>query len=1734
MPRADAADRAGALLAEAWQAFAAGDAAAARRQAEAAIEADPGHPAAAAALGYFLLRTGELEPAGQLLASAVATWPQHAPAHWYLGCVHQARGDQAAAARALRQALHLDGRLDDAAFTLGWVLHDLGEWEEATQWAARALAARRAPERALQLGWLLQQQRRFGDAAQIYRSALAESAPPAPVRARLHLHLSQTLAAAGEPGAARAALRAGRAEHPDDPELQLEAAWHLRRDGDGGGALAAAREVTGRWPERPDGWYLRGLLHEEAGALEEADAAYAKAHDLQPGHVEALVRRARLQRGWKRFEGARWLCELARHAAPADADVEALHIQLLLDAGSTREARALLARCLRRPGADSDLWRLLAAAQVQAGRPGAARASLRRALRADDGNVEALRAAGWLALEQGDGRDAVAHVRRLLALRPGDTMALVQAAFVFADAGELPAAQRAAEQALAAAPAEPEAWRAFSQVRYRQQRWDEAEAAIAEALRLAPERIDSLRHLGWVLMASRQHARAELAFLRARALAPQNEVAALELAECRHRGGRAAAARADVDELLAQRPGWPAALLLKARLLADGGSDDDRAAAVRCCQQLLRQGALTEEATLTLLALQADGVADAAAALRLVAPGVRHRATLDAITDAVHRHGPARLAGLVRTGLAAFGDDPWLQTAALYEATLDPATTAEAMAAQARRWFRGMKIRNGLAPGAWRVRVGRRPRLAYLASQPHAPLLRRLLAAHDAERVDVFLFATHPQPGLPAHVHTETLDPDHLAAACAANGIDVVVDAGGLHPFGGQSGVLAAAARRLAPVQVGWLGTGCSAGGLFDVLWSDRAAVPRDQERHYEEQVVCFEGGAWCWDPPASAPATGDAPVLRNGTVTFGVVARPLRLSDAALDAFARIVAGSEASQIRFLGTVADDLPLQRHVLAAMAARGVAAHRVRFEPLRTPARYLAWCAEIDVVLDSFPGTGGLSLLEPLWMGVPVVTLAGEWIAARQGASILSAIGRAGWVADDPEAFVALALGLAGDRDQLQRERTGLRAAMRASPLLDGRRLAAQIERFCETASPPGAAGLPPDPKAAVRAHADRALAAWMAVPRMIALPAPAQPALTVVLVLYNQAGLARRTLQALADQRGADFETVIVDNASDAATAQLLLRVTGARLVRNAENLGFLRAANQGAALARGRAIAFLNSDAFLQPDALAEALAAMDADGSIGALGGRVVLTAGGLQEAGNAIFRDGSAGGIGRGEDPWRAEARSARATDYVSGVFLVTPRALWRALGGFDEAFAPAYYEDTDYCLRVWQAGFRCVVEPRVLLEHVEWGSAPGASATELMRRNREVFVERHGAWLAGQPSPAALPLQGDRWRSPQDRPVRRPRVLVIDNEVPHAWKGGGLPRARSMLQALDGWPVTFYPLWGIEDTWGAVEATVPRSVDVALGHGMGGLESFLERRRGLYDVLLVSRPPNLRALVPLRQRRPDLFAGMRLVYDAEALFALRDIALAGVRGRPYTRAAAAAHVAEEVALAADAADVLVVSERDAGHFRRAGRRTHVLAHSIPVRRAVPAAGARDGLLFVGALMPQTPNEDGVLWFVHEVLPRLARRRGSATALSVVGVCQSPAVAALDGPTVRILGMQDALEPWYDAARVFVAPVRFAGGVPAKVIEAAAHGIPVVASSLLVRQLGWRDGTDIQGARDADAFADRIARLLDDEALWRRQRAAAWAQCARRYDPTLFARILRSVLDPMTHEPVAAPSA
>ncbi|MEO8115697.1 MAG: glycosyltransferase, partial [Phenylobacterium sp.] len=310
-------------------------------------------------------------------------------------------------------------------------------------------------------------------------------------------------------------------------------------------------------------------------------------------------------------------------------------------------------------------------------------------------------------------------------------------------------------------------------------------------------------------------------------------------------------------------------------------------------------------------------------------------------------------------------------------------------------------------------------------------------------------------------------------------------------------------------------------------------------------------------------------------------------------------------------------------------------------------------------------------------------------------------------------------------------------------------------------------GRPPQSSSAagLRSDADRKqafrtaclgdLEAFLASGQRLVLPTSGTPRVSVLVVLFNQAELTHQCLRALSRALDVACEVIIVDNASTDLTGALLDRVDGARIVRNGENLHFLRAMNQAAALARGEALLLLNNDTRVRPGSIGAGWARLVEEPDLGAVGGRIVLLDGTLQEAGSIIWRDGVCSGFGRGADPEAPEFQFRRDVDYCSGAFLMVRRALFDRLGGLDEAFAPAYYEETDLCMGIRQAGFRVGYEPRIKLSHFEFGSAASsAAALELQRQQQALFVERRRAALDADHCPPGAPELEARMRG---RPI-----------------------------------------------------------------------------------------------------------------------------------------------------------------------------------------------------------------------------------------------------------------------------------------------------------------------------------------------------------------------------------------
>jgi len=331
-----------------------------------------------------------------------------------------------------------------------------------------------------------------------------------------------------------------------------------------------------------------------------------------------------------------------------------------------------------------------------------------------------------------------------------------------------------------------------------------------------------------------------------------------------------------------------------------------------------------------------------------------------------------------------------------------------------------------------------------------------LIARHDRERFEVVLYADLAG-GAQVDPVTERLrasadgwrnvsgESDRaLAALVRRDRIDVLVDLAG-HTAGNRLPVFA---RKPAPVQVSYLGYPNTTGlESIDYRLTDAVADPPGaSDRFYSESLVRLPRGFLCYRPPEPSPAIAAPPATREGYVTFGSFNNAAKLSPGVIEAWARILRALPSARLRVKAPQIGDEGTRRLWRERLARAGVDPGRLTLEGfVAGAAEHLDAYRRIDVALDTFPYNGTTTTCEALWMGVPVVALAGAGHASRVGLSLLSQIGLEAFAADTVEAYIERAVALARDPQGLARLRATLRDRLRASPLRDESGLARAVE-----------------------------------------------------------------------------------------------------------------------------------------------------------------------------------------------------------------------------------------------------------------------------------------------------------------------------------------------------------------------------------------------------------------------------------------------------------------------------------------------------------------------------------------------------------------------------------------------------------------------------------------------------------------------------------------------------------------
>ena len=306
---------------------------------------------------------------------------------------------------------------------------------------------------------------------------------------------------------------------------------------------------------------------------------------------------------------------------------------------------------------------------------------------------------------------------------------------------------------------------------------------------------------------------------------------------------------------------------------------------------------------------------------------------------------------------------------------------------------------------------------------------------------------------------------------------------------------------------------------------------------------------------------------------------------------------------------------------------------------------------------------------------------------------------------------------------------------------------------------------------------------------------------------------------------------------------------------------------------------------------------------------------------------------------------------------------------------------------------------------------------------------------------------------------------------------------------------------------------------------LEYGTDKIERFLEERRGFYGTILVCRPHNMRTFMDVVRRRPDLIEGVTgHLRCRSVLRGARDPRSDSSWADPPEQTKIEAMLVEEASLAGAAHLVLSVSAREARSFAALVSTMWSCWGTFSIRRpARSLLRTRSGLLFVGRLKEDgSPNVDGLSWFIRDILPRVQEALGHDVRLTVAGANGAPSMSGLNGSSVNMLGQVKDLSPVYDTSRVFIAPMRFAAGIPLKVHEAAAHGVPLWL--LRCSPSSWAGATRriFWWRTTPGEFAAQCARLYQDEALWTRLRMNALDRVRDDCDPVRFRKTIARIVD------------
>jgi protein O-GlcNAc transferase len=671
--------------------------------------------------------------------------------------------------------------------------------------------------------------------------------------------------------------------------------------------------------------------------------------------------------------------------------------------------------------------------------------------------IGALHLMGLLLAQKNQLDEAIRFLERAIALSPNNAIFYVDLSAVFTIKKQFGDAINASRRAVAIKPDLAEAHRNLANALKDSGQNDEAIITAREAIRLKPEMATALAILGDALNRAGLHDEAIAAYHKCLGLQPTLAIAHANL-------GIALADKGQFDDAIAQyqraislQPGMPEAHNNLGNAWKEKGKLDD---AIAAYGEAIRIKPDFADAYSNLgIVLKDKWQLDEAL------PYLQRAAQLRPGYAEAHSNlgGGQNDLGRLQEAIASYRralqlrpDFAEAHSNLLFTLTSLPDMDTQAIFAEHRAWADRHAVqwsREAVAHGNDRS-PDRRLRIGYLSPdfRRHSVgyFLLWLLERHDHQNVEVIGYSNVQRPddftermkrSCDGWRNIRTMKDADVAGLIRRDGIDILVDLAG-HTAGRR---LLALARKPAPVQVTWLGYANTTGiPAIDYRLTDAMAdPPGPADALNVEKLWRLPTCAWCYHPPDEAP---DVQARPSGPITFGCFNAFAKINEKTISLWADLLNRVPASRLLFKSAGAGQESSRTRLTGRFTDLGVSADRIEMLGRTSDARdHLKLYGRVDIALDTYPYHGTTTTCEALWMGVPVVTLAGQTHVSRVGVSLLTSAGLPELIAQSPGDFVRIAASLADDLPRLTELRHTLRAKLRASPLMDGARFASDME-----------------------------------------------------------------------------------------------------------------------------------------------------------------------------------------------------------------------------------------------------------------------------------------------------------------------------------------------------------------------------------------------------------------------------------------------------------------------------------------------------------------------------------------------------------------------------------------------------------------------------------------------------------------------------------------------------------------